>query len=255
MVEKESSAEKNKRHIRVGILGCLGSGKTTLSRLLKDRWNAAVVTEEYGNNPFLEKFYAKPQDNSFKSQLWFLENKVRQLHEDCNNCTEIIDPSFEMDRLYAYTQHKTGWMNEHEWNLYEDAYKFLLEEKNIKKPDFNIVITADYPTILKRVKRRAKNEDRFFERWMLKYYPDYLKHLSDAVLDWSIANSQNSLIINTTFKDMVNPDNHTELSRIEGHIALFVSRNIGKIIPPQYGNVGPSQYDGIPHISDGKVMR
>jgi deoxyadenosine/deoxycytidine kinase len=247
MVENPKPTEVLQRHIRIGLLGPLGSGKSTLSGMLGERWNVKPLIEDYENNPYLEKFYDNPKEFSFKSQIWFLERKIAQLSEPCSLCTEIIDPSYEMDKLYAMTHHKIGWMNDHEWKLYQELFEVLTTHKQIKTPDFNVVIRADKDVLVKRIKHRIQTESRFFEAWMLEKFPEYLDHLTDSVDEWT---NRNVFVIDTGYYDLNLPENEKELSRIEGHVALFILNNGNKLHPPQFAKVGSNNDDRVGY-SDG----
>src|SRR3989344_8304295 len=92
--------EPRKRNIRIGVMGAIGSGKTTLTELLTHRWAAKPVGELYQENPFLKLFYGNEKEYGYKSQHFFLESKVNQLSKLWGESTEIIDPAVEMDTLY-----------------------------------------------------------------------------------------------------------------------------------------------------------
>jgi len=252
MIENPKSTEELERHVRIGLLGPLGSGKSTLSRMLGERWNVIPLVEDFENNPFLEKFYDNPKEYSFKSQTWFLERKIEQLSEPCNLCTEIIDPSYEMDKLYAKTHHKIGWMNDHEWKLYQELFEILTTHKQIKTPDFNVVIRANKGVLMSRIKDRIKTENRFFEAWMLENYPEYLDLLSESVDQWTKENmiNRNVFVIDTGYYDLNKPENEKELGRIEGHLAVFILNNGNKLQPPRYAKMGNHNDDRVGY-SDG----
>ncbi len=156
--------------ITFGVIGPIGAGKSTISKVLGDRLKIPVIEEKFAQNPFLKDFYAKPKDWSYKSQTWFLIEKVKQLKELDYTKSQIIDPALEMDLIYAQTLQKIGFMEDREF----DQYKGLFEELyRVKKPDVFLVITAPPEVLEKRIKERA----RTYELVMLKKYPSYLANL------------------------------------------------------------------------------
>ena len=63
----------------LAIEGVIGAGKTTLARMIAERWNALCIEENYQENPFLEKFYENPEPYAFQTQLFFLLDRHKQL--------------------------------------------------------------------------------------------------------------------------------------------------------------------------------
>ena len=49
------------KHQFITIEGNIGAGKTTLSNILAQKLNAKLILEEFADNPFLPKFYEKPE--------------------------------------------------------------------------------------------------------------------------------------------------------------------------------------------------
>lgn len=181
MKENLEGKENNQRkYLEVGFVGPIGAGKTTISEELGRRWNLNPVQENYPENPFLEKFYEDPQSNSFKSQLFFLTEKIRQLAENNPNEVRIIDPALMMDYLYAKTHHEMGWMDDPEWNTYQSAFYTLVESQKIKVPDMYIIVNADPESL----KKGIKNRNRPYEMWILNNYPEYITKLSEEVRKW-----------------------------------------------------------------------
>ena len=60
----------------VAIAGNIGSGKSTLSKYLSEKWNFDIIPEPEAKNPFIKKFYKEPERWAFHSQLFFLTERV-----------------------------------------------------------------------------------------------------------------------------------------------------------------------------------
>ena len=54
-----------------------GSGKTTLTRILTERYNAKAYLEEC-NNPYIGDFYEDMNRWSFNLQIYFLGSRIQQ---------------------------------------------------------------------------------------------------------------------------------------------------------------------------------
>ena len=63
----------------VTIEGNIGAGKTTLSHLLSNQFNASLILEEFADNPFLPKFYDNPSQYAFPLELFFMPARYTQL--------------------------------------------------------------------------------------------------------------------------------------------------------------------------------
>ena len=48
------------------IEGNIGAGKTLLTKLLANKYNAKAVYEQFADNPFLPKFYKEPDRYAFR---------------------------------------------------------------------------------------------------------------------------------------------------------------------------------------------
>ncbi len=53
------------------IEGNIGSGKTTLAKMLAAEMNAKLILEQFAENPFLPKFYGDQERYSFPLELSF----------------------------------------------------------------------------------------------------------------------------------------------------------------------------------------
>lgn len=154
----------------IAIEGVIGAGKTSLAKILSDRFHAGVILEKFEENPFLEKFYSAPAKYAFHTQIYFLMSRYRQQREiaqiDLFNSRVIADYLFAKDRIFAETN-----LSEDEFALYDKIYGLI--EKDIPKPDLVIYLQTVPEFLYKRIKQR----DRSFEH-EIEY--EYIEKLCDA---------------------------------------------------------------------------
>jgi deoxyadenosine/deoxycytidine kinase len=160
----------NLKYSFIAIDGIIGTGKTHLTKLLSQKFNALPIYEEYTNNPFLEQFYANPQQYALPAQLYFLINRYQQLaavvQKDLFYPYTIADYTFAKNTIFASIT-----LNERELTLF---YKIKdLIEPDIPIPDLVIFLQADIQIMLERIKRRGIPLERSITE-------QYLKLLSEA---------------------------------------------------------------------------
>ncbi len=229
-IEKNEKLEQ--KPIVVGMVGCLGSGKTTLAGELGKRWGVTPIEENYPANPFLKDFYSNLSASgynkySLKSQIFFLTSKIGQLKQ-IGSTVNIIDPSLVMDYCYAKTHSKLGWMSGEEWNLYQNLFYTLSDQENLKYPDVHIVVTADHGDLQKRILSRGRD----YEMSVLQRCPEYLAKLDEAVLEWASEEVGKSYIfIANTFGDDLEGSINQLSNRIESHLA---AKFLGKFKLPNF---------------------
>ncbi|HPR32917.1 MAG TPA: deoxynucleoside kinase [Prolixibacteraceae bacterium] len=67
------------------IEGNIGAGKTTLAEMISRDYNAQLVTENFADNPFLEKFYRDPETHAFTLEMSFMAERYSQLMSELQN--------------------------------------------------------------------------------------------------------------------------------------------------------------------------
>jgi len=250
--------EPKLRHMRIGIMGAMGAGKSTLAIALGRRWGVNTIEENFGENPFLVRFYENRKEYSFKSQTWFLEEKVKQLALLKFSGTEIIDPALEMDFIYAYTQYRLGWMSGEEFKMYETIYNTFKREKKIPFPDVFIVVDAPSGVLLQRIEKRIKEGGRDFERPILTD-PLYLEALNLRLSEWVSVMTEKKfpvMMISSDGNNFAEDEQSREitLGRIEGFIAIELSKNPRtrtgeRLILPAFAPVQVRDVDITPGLS------
>ena len=180
------------RHIAVE--GPIGVGKTSLVRLLADRFEGVMVLEDI-TNPFLPSFYEGHEGAAFQVQMYFLLSRFQQQREiaQMNLFQRLVlaDYSFPKDRIFAYLN-----LDDTDLRIYERLYPVL--EQEVPRPDLVIYMQASVPVLMERVKRRARDFERDIEA-------AYLERLSEAYSYYFFHYRETPLlVVNTDEIDFVN---------------------------------------------------
>jgi deoxyguanosine kinase len=154
----------------IAIEGPIGVGKTTLAKMLSDRYGGRLVLERHEENPFLGKFYKNRKQLAFQTQLFFLLSRFKQQQEFFSGellANHVIsDYLFAKDRIFA-----TINLDYDELALYDHVASLL--EKNIPLPDLVIYLTASPEILVSRINKRSRAYEKNFDS-------DYLKNLCQS---------------------------------------------------------------------------
>jgi len=180
------------------IEGPIGVGKTSLSNKLALEWDADLVLENIDDNPFLSKFYKNPREVSLQTQLYFLLTRTRQVQafkqQDIFSNTRVSDFMLQKDRLFAQVT-----LNNEEYDLYDQLYSYMTVD--IPKPDLIIYLQAPVSTLMKRIKKRGRDFEKYIDT-------EYLERLNAMYLKFfNTYNTSPLLIVNAEDIDFVNNKN------------------------------------------------
>src|SRR6187549_1738802 len=122
----------------ITIEGNIGAGKTTLSHLLSEHYNARLILEEFADNPFLPKFYENPKQYAFPLELFFMAERYKQLKDlihtqDLFQNITISDYLFTKCLLFAKVN-----LPDEEFRLFQKLFDIIYQQ--ISKPDILIYL-------------------------------------------------------------------------------------------------------------------
>src|SRR6187549_1749082 len=122
----------------ITIEGNIGAGKTTLSHLLSEHYNARLILEEFADNPFLPKFYENPKQYAFPLELFFMAERYKQLKElihktDLFQNITISDYLFTKCLLFAKVN-----LPDEEFRLFQKLFEII--NPQIVQPDILIYL-------------------------------------------------------------------------------------------------------------------
>ncbi len=210
------------------IEGVIGVGKTTLARLLAQRFDGQLVLEKFDENPFLERFYNDRPRWAFQTQLAFLASRFRQqkalLARDLFHQVTIADYSFDKDRIFAHLN-----LSGDEVQLYETLYGLM--EPTTPRPDLVVYLQSSAERLMRNIRQRGRPYEANMD-------PQYIAALNEAYTYYFFRYTKSPLlIINAERIDFVkNPADLEELLR---QIATIKHHGTTYFNPTPSGAVNP----------------
>ncbi|MCP3688735.1 MAG: deoxynucleoside kinase [Gammaproteobacteria bacterium] len=183
------------RHRYIVVEGPIGVGKTSLANRLADSFGHERLLEKAEENPFLEKYYQKPQQFALSTQLFFLMQRAQQVQEfrqiDLFQSSHIADFLIDKDRLFAELT-----LNSDELKLYQQIFSHLTIDA--PRPDLVIYLQAPLALLRERITSRGigyeqQIKDDFLHR-LCESYTSFFYNYNDSAL----------LTVNTQSIDLVN---------------------------------------------------
>jgi deoxyguanosine kinase len=177
----------------IAVEGVIGVGKTSLTRLLANRWHAEICLEGFEENPFLTGgFYKNTSELAFNTEVFFLLSRFRQQRQlPRHEKTLITDYVFDKNLVFAKMN-----LSEDDFSIFQSVYEKF--EQNIRVPDLVVLLQADLETVMRRIYFR----DREFER---SISPDYIENLLSSYYRYFSSYTKAPVItVQTSGLDFVN---------------------------------------------------
>ena len=163
--------------MHIAIAGNIGSGKTTLTRMLAKRYGWTPRFEPVDNNPYLADFYQDMKRWSFNLQVYFLSKRFKEVVEIAQSKEYIIQDRtiFEDARIFAPNLHDQGLMSDRDFENYSDLFDLMMSL--VKLPDLMIYIRSSIPTLVAQIQKRGREYERSIRI-------DYLQGLEERYERW-----------------------------------------------------------------------
>ena len=163
--------------MHIAIAGNIGSGKTTLTKMLAKRYGWKANFEPVDNNPYLADYYKDMERWSFNLQIYFLNKRFHDVVEISRSEQTIVQDRtiFEDARIFAPNLHDIGMMSDRDFKNYTDLFDLMISL--VKLPDLMIYIKSSIPTLVKHIEKRGRDFEKSIRI-------DYLQGLNNRYEEW-----------------------------------------------------------------------
>ena len=199
--------------MHIAIAGNIGSGKTTLTKMLAAHYGWIPKFESVDFNPYLSDFYEDMERWSFNLQIYFLNKRFKDVVEIAKTDDVIIQDRtiYEDARIFAPNLHDMGLMSSRDFENYSDLFELMISL--VKLPDLMIYIRSTVPNLISQIQKRGREYERSIRI-------DYLAGLNERYENWIKTYEGNLIIIdgdNTKFESNVQ-DFQTITDMIDGRL-------------------------------------
>jgi len=161
-------------HLRIGIVGNIGVGKSTLVEAAsKEPFSEILLStipnrigdekvyafQEEFNPKVLDAFYEDPIGNAFMAQIEFFNGRLdRQRKIENRKGIVLEDRTLAEDyHIFGMAQKIMGNMTEEEFLAYQRNYDLMTQE--ITQPDMIVYLKANVDVLMQRIKTRGRESE------------------------------------------------------------------------------------------------
>ena len=163
--------------MHIGIAGNIGSGKTTLTRMLSEHYGWTPKYEAVTYNPYLEDYYKDIKRWSFNLEVYFLQQRFRDVLEIASSDDVIIQDRTIFEGVYIFVANNKsmGNLSDRDYETYMDLFKLMMSL--VKAPDLLIYIRSSVPHLVSQIQKRGREYEKSIEL-------DYLEGLNNRYEQW-----------------------------------------------------------------------
>lgn len=163
------------RYNFIAIEGTIGAGKTSLSHMIAEDFNAKLILEGFADNPFLPKFYSEPDKYAFPLELSFLAERYQQLTDQLSKqdlFKNFTVSDYFLNKSLIFAQ-KT--LADDVFGLYSKLFHII--NTSIPKPDLLVYLYVNIDRLQSNIKLRGRSYEQNIE-------DEYLEKIQSGYLDF-----------------------------------------------------------------------
>ena len=155
----------------IAVAGNIGSGKSTLTRLLAKHYGWEARYEAVDQNPYLEDYYRDIHRWSFNLEVFFLKERFRDLIGISQSESTIIQDRTIYEGVYVFMQNNKamGHLSDRDYETYMELFEQMMSV--VRQPDLMIYLRASVPHLVGNIQKRGRDYEQAMQL-------DYLENLN-----------------------------------------------------------------------------
>ena len=206
----------------IAVAGNIGSGKSTLTRLLAHHYGWEARYESVEENPYLEDYYRDIHRWSFNLEVFFLKERFRDLLAIEQAKKTIIQDRTIYEGVYVFMQNnkEMGNLSDRDYETYMELFEQMMSV--VRQPDLLIYLKASVPHLVGNIQLRGREYEQTMQL-------DYLENLNRRYDDFIYNKYQGDVM--TVEKDGMDfLNNSKDLAKIIDRI----DRQLFGLFPTEY---------------------
>ena len=192
--------------MHIAIAGNIGSGKTTLTKMLAAHYGWTPKFESVDFNPYLSDFYEDMERWSFNLQIYFLNKRFKDV-VDISRTDDIIIQDrtiYEDAKIFAPNLHDMVLMSTRDFDNYSDLFNLMMSL--VGNPDLMIYLRSSIPNLVSQIQKRGREYEKGIRI-------DYLTGLNEKYENWIKDYDGNLLIVDAdNIKFGNNPEDFAKIT-------------------------------------------
>ena len=163
--------------MHIAVAGNIGSGKSTLTRLLAKHYGWEPRFESVDSNPYLEDYYRDIHRWSFNMEVYFLKERFRDLIDIAKADHTIIQDRTVYEGVHVFMENnrEMGNLSERDYETYMELFEQMMSV--VKQPDLMIYLRASVPHLVSNIQKRGRDYEQSMPI-------DYLRNLNHLYEDF-----------------------------------------------------------------------
>ena len=167
--------------MHIGVAGNIGSGNTTLTRMLAEHYGWKPQFESVTYNPYLEDYYKDIPRWSYNLETYFLAQRFKDVLEIAKSSEVIIQDRTISEGVYIFVanNYEMGNLSERDYNTYMQLFELMMS--TVKQPDLLIYLKSGIEHLVSNIQKRGRDYEqsisieylaglnRHYEEWISKY--------------------------------------------------------------------------------------
>lgn len=163
--------------MHIGIAGNIGSGKTTLTRMLASHYGWTPKYESVTFNPYLEDYYKDIPRWSYNLETYFLAQRFKDVLEIARSKEVVIQDRTVLEGVHIFVanNYAQGNLSRRDYDTYMDLFNVMMSM--VKVPDLLIYLKCSIPHLVAQIQKRGRDYEQSMSL-------EYLKGLNDRYDKW-----------------------------------------------------------------------